>query len=235
MKWQKNKHPRQPVNLARLTYSGWLCLFLLAALTACSSASPSSAQAAPPTVSIPTGTPPTAAATPSAISSPTVTSLPAATPPPTASPPAVPFTSTTPTVSATVTPLSRTGWKTYVSTKLQIAIDYPPDWSVRENTANVTFVSPQGAMIQLVPVETSGLSPEGWLNRDLLPNTRCSQRTNEHGLTVQICLDTLSFTRTANFVIGSSGTTRLLTLMTIGKGSDAAIFNAMVDSLKPAS
>ena len=103
---------------------------------------------------------------------------------------------------------------------------------MREDAANVIFGSPQGATIQLVPVETNGLSPEDWLNRDLLPNTRCSQRTNEHGLTVQICLDTLSFTRTANFVIGSSGATRFLTLMTIGKGSDAAIFNAMVASLR---
>ncbi len=106
---------------------------------------------------------------------------------------------------------------------------------MREDANGVTFVSPQGATIQLAPVETNGLSPEDWLNREQLPNTRCSQRTNEHELAVQVCLDTLSFTRTANFVISSSGTTRLLTLMTIGKGGNAAIFNAMVASLRPTS
>jgi hypothetical protein len=222
MRWQKNKHSGRPVNLARLSYSEWLCLFLLLGLTACSSASPSSAQAAPPTSSAPSGAASNGAVTPPATSSPAATSSP------------TPFTSPAPTAPATPNAASRTGWKTYVSTKLQITIDYPSDWSVREEAANVTFVSPQGTTIQLFPIQANGLSPEEWFNQSLIPNTRCSSRTNEHGLTVQICLDTLSFTHIANFVISSSGTTRFLSL-TMGRRGDAAVFNAMVDSLRPAS
>lgn len=242
MRWQKNKHPRRPVNLARFLYSGCLGLFLLLGLTACSSAGQNLVQAAPtsaphptdilsytpPASPVPTAVQANAVVIPTTTATPAVTSLPIAS----ASPTPIAFaTSTAAAVTPTVT--SRTGWKTYVSTKLQIAIDYPADWSVREDAANVTFVSPQGATIQLVPVETSGLSPEDWLNENLLPNTRCSTRTNEHGLTAQICFDTLAFTHTANFVISSSGTSRLLSLTT-GKRDDVVIF-AMVASLRLAS
>jgi hypothetical protein len=129
------------------------------------------------------------------------------------------------------TALSRAGWKAYANTQLHVALDYPAAWSVHEETTGITFSSPQGPTIQLARVDTGGLSPEDYMSENLLPNTRCSSPANEHGLTIQVCLDTLSLTRVATFIINSSGTPQLLSLVA-GRRSDLAVFNTMVASLR---
>jgi hypothetical protein len=131
---------------------------------------------------------------------------------------------TTPTVS--------NGWKTLVSARLQVALDYPPDWSVHEDAAGVTFASTQGANVALVRVETGNTPPENFLNESDLPNYRCVSSVNGHGLGVRTCIDTIGFTYVANFVIKSpGGPEQLLTLTTRSRGL-LETFNAMVASAR---
>ena len=126
-----------------------------------------------------------------------------------------------------------TGWETFKSTNLQIAIDYPPDWSVGEQAISVSFRSTSGVVIQLTKIETGNLSPEEFLSQDQLPNTRCSSSTNSHGITVLVCLDTLSGTYSADFVMRSlQGSPQLLSL-TMPKRGDLQVFKWMVGSVRP--
>jgi hypothetical protein len=139
---------------------------------------------------------------------------------------------------AKVTPtlLSRTGWKTYTSTNLQVAVDYPPDWSVREAATGATFTSPQGLQIQLAQINTGKLSPEDYVinNEQDLPNTRCTSSTNAYGVKARVCLDTIAFSYAASLIVKSpDGTTRLLSLAMGGKARDPQVLNAMAASVRP--
>jgi hypothetical protein len=117
---------------------------------------------------------------------------------------------------------------------LQVALDYPPDWSVREQAAGVSFTSPQGAEILLTPVETGGLSPEDYLTETQLPNTRCTSDTNAHGVAGRVCFDTISFSYTAFLILKPAGDAeRLLSLSTRSRES-LQVFNTMIASARPA-
>ncbi len=143
---------------------------------------------------------------------------------------AAPALSTNPSSKASPSPatLPPVGWKTFVSTNFRVAVDYPPDWSVNEERRGVTFRSEQGEVIQLTVIETGLLSPRDFLNENLLPNTRCSSRTNTAQITTRICFDTISRSYSADFVLKS----RLLSLSMPRRG-DLQVFNGMVESLRP--
>ena len=125
-------------------------------------------------------------------------------------------------------------WKTFVSATLPVTVDYPPDWSVREEATGVTFTSAQGATIHLMRIETGVLSAEDLWHEHWLPHTRCSARTNAYGVAAHVCFDTLAGSSTADFVVKASrGPARLLSLATPDRG-DLAMFNAMLASVRPA-
>ena len=126
------------------------------------------------------------------------------------------------------------GWKTFVSATLSVTVDYPPDWSVREEATGVTFTSAQGATIHLNRIETGVLSAEDFLHEHWLPHTRCSARTNAYGIAARVCFDTLAGSYTADFVVKTShGPAQLLSLAMPSRG-DLAMFNAMLASVRPA-
>jgi hypothetical protein len=126
------------------------------------------------------------------------------------------------------------GWKTFVSATLPVTVDYPPDWSVREEATGVTFTSAQGATIHLMRIETGALSAEDFWQEHWLPHTRCSARTNAYGVAARVCFDTLAGSYTADFVVKAShGPARLLSLAMPSRG-DLAMFNAMLASVCPA-
>src|SRR6266545_6863936 len=107
------------------------------------------------------------------------------------------------------------GWKTFVSATLPVTVDYPPDWSVREEATGVTFTSAQGATMHLDRIETGVLSAEDFWQEHWLPHTRCSARTNAYGIAARVCFDTLAGSYTADFVVKTShGPARLLSLAT---------------------
>jgi hypothetical protein len=120
------------------------------------------------------------------------------------------------------------GWTRYVSRALSLSLEHPSDWTVKEDDSAITFVSPKGGAILLEvggPAEPSPDEPE-------IPHRRCSFRTNAHGLTARVCLDTLSMTWYAVFLLESPGQkTTQLTLTTRGKGL-TQFFHHMVDSLQ---
>ena len=147
--------------------------------------------------------------------------------------PSSPSATTIPTVAPAGTLFA--GGKTFISSIWQVAVDYPPDWSVREDAAGVVFRSPQGAMILLASVETGGLSPEDFLSERQLPNTRCSSSTNAYGVTARVCFDTIASSYDASIVLKSAaGGARLLSWSTRTRlQSDLQVFNAMVASVRP--
>jgi hypothetical protein len=123
--------------------------------------------------------------------------------------------------------------KTYVNSQWQVAVDYPPEWSVRDQVAGVVFTSPQGAQILLAAVDTGGLTPQDYLDETLLPNTRCTSGTNAHGVAVRACFDTISFSYTTFLILKPSGAGRLLSLST-GARASLEVFNTMTASARPA-
>lgn len=139
-----------------------------------------------------------------------------------------------PAQAATATPLSRTGWKTYVDNALKVSLQYPPDWRATQETGGSTFTSPQGLAIQLARIETGNVAPDQFENENLIPNARCVSSTNEHGVAVRICTETTSFTTTASLILKSpSSPARLISLTMRSKASDAAVFQAMVATVRP--
>ncbi len=116
------------------------------------------------------------------------------------------------------------GWKTYTSQNWHIALDYPPDWSVREESGGTTFTAPSGAAIHLSLVEQSNELND-------LPNTRCTTQTNSHGLQTRVCLDTIA--RSYQAFLGSGTKVPVLTLGT-RPPVDLTVFNAMVASARSA-
>jgi hypothetical protein len=133
-----------------------------------------------------------------------------------------------PTAGPTATP--QEGWRTYTSNLLQIAVDYPTGWQIREDASGVTFTSPQGSSITLMQVQTADQSPQDYLNNTDLPNTRCTKGANQHGFSPQVCFDTISGSTMANFIIGN-GASKLAALV-MGRNGDKPVFDHMVMSLR---
>lgn len=124
--------------------------------------------------------------------------------------------------------------RTLVCASLGVAVDYPADWTAREERPGAVFTSPIGGTIFLARVDTGGLDPEEFLNERMLPNTRCSWREGEHGTRVRLCLDTIARSRSADLILKSEGGRgRLFSLWTRGLGHEEP-FQAMAASVRPA-
>jgi hypothetical protein len=217
----------------------WIWGLLALSLAGCASTSiaplPAVAPTAPSTQIEPTLTPPTASTeaqftlTPQASPATTETAVPNANR-------ATPTTNTPPKIDAGVaspTALSPGGWKTYVNANWHVAVDYPPDWSARENATMVTFTAPTGAAIQLAPVGTGALSPEDFINNQDLPNTRCTSKANAHGINARVCFDTIAFSTDAEFIMrASNGPERLLSLSMGRRTGDPQVFDSMLASVR---
>lgn len=145
---------------------------------------------------------------------------------------ALPMNAPTPTTASSPS-LPSAGWKTFVSANLQVTVDYPPDWSASEQAIVVSFTSTSGDVIQLAKIETGDLSPDEFLNENQLPNTRCSSITNNYGITVRICLDTLSGNYSADFVMASPQGPPQLLSMVMPKHGDLQVFDGMIGSVRP--
>ncbi len=124
-------------------------------------------------------------------------------------------------------------WRPFSSNNLQVTIDLPPAWEVKEQKNGVAFTSPEGTVTQLVLVGKSDLSGSGMLYDNDLPGVRCSTATNAHGVTVRACFDELAESCTASFLLGSpEGETRIFSLLA-GSRSNIRIFEAMLASIRP--
>ncbi len=124
-------------------------------------------------------------------------------------------------------------WTPFNSSELQLAINHPVDWSVKEQRNSVVFTSPDGLLTQLTLMGKGNLSPEGLIYDDDLPDARCSTDTNAHGITVRICIDRSAESRVASFIMNApDGEARLFSLLTGNRGS-LQVFEGMVASIRP--
>jgi len=136
------------------------------------------------------------------------------------------------TAAIQVTPGFSGATRRYANAKLGLALDYPRDWSVTENSDGATFKSPQGAIIQLESIDPNLIPGSDLSNEMRLPNTSCRSTTNPHGLDLQTCLDTISFTYTASIYLQSSNGTRGLAILITRARGTPDVFNAMLASVQ---
>lgn len=123
--------------------------------------------------------------------------------------------------------LSTENWQTYTSSVFGIAVDYPPDWSVAEETDGAIFTSPIGTTILLNIVNANSDREETRLG-----NTRCTSRTNAHQLTAEVCVDSASFVYTAKFTLQvADGSTKWLSLTTKTR-TTGDVFEVMFNSVR---
>jgi hypothetical protein len=201
--------------------SKWILAILMLALAGCSSPAPTILST--PTGIAPTLAPPSAARQPSP--SPTATTPTSAAP--TSTPRKLDEGSNLPT------PTSSSGIKTYDNADWHVAVDYPADWSVRDDSGVVTFLSPSGAVVRLGSVTTGGLTPEDFLNNADLPNTRCTSQANTHGITARVCFDSISFSTGAEFIVKSPiDPELLLELSTNRRTGDLQVMQEMLASVR---
>ncbi len=126
------------------------------------------------------------------------------------------------------TSISTQGWKTFASAVFGIAMDYPSDWSVTENTDGVTFASSQG-MTVLLKISPFNGTASGLINQ------RCLPQTNSHKVDAEICVETGSFfSYSASFkIMAINGKNHELILSTSSREA-APFFEAMFESVRPA-
>lgn len=139
----------------------------------------------------------------------------------------------TPTTPSTPAHAQPSGYKTFSSTQLGIAFDYPPDWQAQEQLQEhtVLLTSLFGAPIHLARVDRENM--QDWLESQDLPNNRCTLRTNTHGTQMQVCADTVTFIYVANFIVVVNGTEHLWTLSArIFKPNLRAVVDMLLDSLR---
>ena len=115
------------------------------------------------------------------------------------------------------------GWRTFTSAGLQVALDYPADWSVTEQAGGAVFTSPQGLKILLQADQSTASSPPA--------GQSCSTLINSHGQTGQICLEAAASRYSATFEI--SGTEKLT--LSVVSHDKPGVFFQMFDTLRPAN
>jgi hypothetical protein len=122
---------------------------------------------------------------------------------------------------------SSQNWQTFTSSALGVALEYPMDWSAAEETDGALFTSPQGTTILLEAVEASGDN-----NETRIGNQYCTSRTNNSGLSADICVDQSSFSYTAKFTLQlTDGSTGWLTLTTKTR-TTGDVFEGMFSSVR---
>ncbi len=100
----------------------------------------------------------------------------------------------------TPTPFTIKGWQTFTSSQIGVAVDFPSDWSVTEQTDGATFASPQGAQILLTSNPGSGDTNGG--NQS---GQQCTTLVNSYNVHVDACFDPAWQLYSAEFKTKSSG------------------------------
>jgi hypothetical protein len=120
------------------------------------------------------------------------------------------------------------GWQTFQSAALRVAVDYPVDWTTKEQTAGVTFTSPDGATILLQlerNMQIAGSSSSAQTGSD------CTTVTNSYGVTAALCFDKAASRYTALVQQPGDATAIWLRLSTVSQQRPAVFFQ-MFDTLR---
>jgi len=119
-------------------------------------------------------------------------------------------------------------WQTFTIATLGVAIDYPMNWSILEQTDGAIFTSPLNTTIQLKVTNANNSGKEIRIG-----NRRCTSRTNAYDLTTDICVESASFNYSAQFTLKApDGTAQWLTLTTTTRDT-GKVFEAMINSVRP--
>jgi hypothetical protein len=123
--------------------------------------------------------------------------------------------------------LSLENWQTFTSSALGVAVDYPLDWSVAEETDGGTFTSPQGTTITLQAANAVRDS-----NETRMGNQHCTSRTNQYNLTAEICVDNASFIYTAKFTLQAADSSNQWLTLTTRTRTTGQVFEGMFNSVR---
>lgn len=114
------------------------------------------------------------------------------------------------------------GWQTFSDAALQVAVDYPPDWSVLRQADGVLFSSPQGDETVLLQADqASEITPAAGQD--------CANVTNAYGQPAAVCFEAATFRYSAVFPETGAGRLRLSTV----SRERPAVYYQMFDSLRP--
>jgi hypothetical protein len=109
--------------------------------------------------------------------------------------------------------------------RLGVAVDYPKDWSVTGNGAEVSFTAPQGSTI---PLEGSASRP------DSSPSGQdCPTLINDYKQAGRLCFDAAASRYSAVFEMPAGAPAAWVTLSEISQ-EKPAVFYQMFKSLRPA-
>jgi hypothetical protein len=120
------------------------------------------------------------------------------------------------------TPALPEGWVEFNSTMLHIAVNYPSNWSVKEQANEVRFTSPSGAVILI-----QAYTPNG-ANTGSQP---CTTLITTYGLTANLCGGEGMYSAEFNLQLEDGSSEALM----ISTTSDDALetYKEMIDSLHP--
>jgi len=119
-------------------------------------------------------------------------------------------------------------WKTFTSTVWDVALDYPPGWTVDDDGDEVTFRSSDGTTIVIGRTGTDAPSEPAPGRRT--PEPECTTSTTAHDVVATVCVDPASLVRRAVLVLKArDGRQFRLALRTRGRDQ---IFDAMLASVR---
>jgi hypothetical protein len=130
---------------------------------------------------------------------------------------------------ATPTPFTIGGWQTYSDTRLGIAVQYPPDWTVTEQGDGAIFTSAQGIQISLQSSDTTNES-----NGTASASRDCTTLINSYVLTINTCFDAAAYQYSAEYKIKSAGGSIQTVILSTTDKQALDVYRKMLNTLKVA-
>jgi hypothetical protein len=122
----------------------------------------------------------------------------------------------------TPTPMVLEGWQIFNSAPLHIAVNYPSNWSVTEQTNGATFASPAGAIISLQTFTFNGTSTA---------NQQCADLITSYGQTANLCVEAGMYSAEFNLQLADGSSESLLIFTNQSEALD--VYKEMITSLRP--
>ena len=120
------------------------------------------------------------------------------------------------------TPTLPPGWQTYISFPLHLAVGYPKDWSVTEESAGARFTSPQGVTIILEGDQSPPTAS---------PTQDCADLINDYGQAGEACFDAAASRYSAVFDM-VSGVMAPWVVLSTTSAEKPVVYLQMLDSLR---
>jgi hypothetical protein len=115
------------------------------------------------------------------------------------------------------------GWQTYISSSLQVAVDYPAEWSIKEDANGTTiFTSPQGQTILLQGGDSHSTPDRS--------GQSCATLVTSYGELADTCSDAKTTRYSALFT--EVGATAWVMLSTVSH-EKPAVYLQMFDTVRP--